>query len=104
MTMLLQTYDLLVSPTACFPAFTDINLEDNFTEDSDFPLHYFNGAFTMQANLIGYPAASIPVGFSSDGLPIGLHVIAPKGQEARIFSLALKYQETLPWVENYFSI
>ena len=99
-----QTYDLLVSPTACFPAFTDINLEDNFTEDSDFPLHYFNGAFTMQANLIGYPAASIPVGFSSDGLPIGLHVIAPKGQEARILSLALKYQENNPWIQSYFSI
>lgn len=104
MAQFFQTYDLLVSPTACFPAFTDINLEDNFTEGSDFPLHYFNGAFTMQANLIGYPAASIPVGFSSDGLPIGLHVIAPKGQEGRILSLALKYQENNPWIQSYFSI
>ena len=58
----------------------------------------------MQANLIGYPAASIPVGFSSDGLPIGLHVIAPKGQEGRILSLALKYQKNNPWIQSYFSI
>ena len=104
MAVFFQTYDLLVSPTACFPAFTDINLEDNFTEESDFPLHYFNGAFTMQANLIGYPAASIPVGFTADGLPIGLHVIAPKGKEGRILSLALRYEEANPWIKSYLSI
>lgn len=99
-----QAYDLLVSPTACFTAFTDINFEDNFTSESNFPLHYFNGAFTMQANLIGYPAASIPVGFSSEGLPIGLHVIAPKGEEGRILSLASKYAEAKPWIASYLSI
>ena len=58
----------------------------------------------MQANLIGYPAASIPVGFSSEGLPIGLHVIAPKGEEGRILSLASKYAEAKPWIASYLSI
>ena len=104
MAQFFQSYDLLVSPTACFPAFTDIDLEDNFTDESDFPLHYFNGAFTMQGNLIGYPAASIPVGFTSNGLPVGFHVLAPKHKEELILSLALKFQETKPWIKSYLSI
>ena len=58
----------------------------------------------MQGNLIGYPAASIPVGFTSNGLPVGFHVIAPKHKEELILSLALKFQETKPWIKSYLSI
>ena len=103
MAQFFMKYDLLVSPTACFEPFTDISFEDDFNSCSKFPLHYFNGAFTMQANLIGYPAASIPIGFTSNGLPVGFHVIAPKGEEGRILSLALKFQETKPWAKSYLS-
>ena len=36
-------------------------------------MQYWNGAFTMHGNAIGHPAASVPAGFSADGLPVADH-------------------------------
>lgn len=51
------------------------------------------GAF----NIYGVPAVSIPCGFSSDGLPVGLTIAGPRHSEARILSLALAYERATEW-------
>ena len=76
-----ETYDLIMSPVSCFPAFPNETFPGSITGSSSYPVQYWNGAFTMHANAIGHPAASVPAGFSKDGLPIGLQIIGRKYDE-----------------------
>ena len=59
-----ETCDLIMSPVSCFPAFPNETFPGSITGDSSYPVQYWNGAFTMHANAIGHPAASVPAGFS----------------------------------------
>lgn len=44
--------------------------------------------FTCLANIAGLPAISLPAGWSADGLPIGVQIVAGEGHEAGLFALA----------------
>jgi amidase len=48
-------------------------------------------------NLAGFPAASVPAGLTADGMPIGVQVVAPPGQEATILAIAAQLEELRPW-------
>jgi aspartyl-tRNA(Asn)/glutamyl-tRNA(Gln) amidotransferase subunit A len=48
-------------------------------------------------NRFGTPAVSVPCGFSADGLPIGLQIVAPAFREGRALSLAWTYQQATDW-------
>jgi amidase len=53
--------------------------------------------FTPPLNLVGFPAASVPAGFSADGLPIGVQLAAAPGGEALLLSLARQLEILRPW-------
>ena len=53
--------------------------------------------FTWPMNLAGLPAATVPVGFDEDGLPIGLQIVAPWLGEQRILDVAAFLQAARPW-------
>ena len=53
--------------------------------------------FTYICNVTGQPAASVPLYWNDDGLPIGVHLAAPFGDEATIFALAAQMEEARPW-------
>ena len=48
----------------------------------------------------GGPAMSVPLGMSSDGLPIGVHFAAPLGAEARLLALAFELEQAAPWIDR----
>ncbi len=48
---------------------------------------------TDHFNYFGLPAISIPCGFSSSGMPVGLQIIGPKGGEEQVLDLADRYQK-----------
>jgi aspartyl-tRNA(Asn)/glutamyl-tRNA(Gln) amidotransferase subunit A len=52
---------------------------------------------TRPANQTGLPALSIPCGFTPEGLPVGLQLMAPRWGEARLLAIALAYEESTPW-------
>jgi aspartyl-tRNA(Asn)/glutamyl-tRNA(Gln) amidotransferase subunit A len=52
--------------------------------------------FIQAMNLAGLPAMSVPVGVS-DGLPLGMHMVAPYLQEARLLGLAHQFQTMSDW-------
>ncbi len=52
---------------------------------------------TYPFNFTGHPAASIPCGKTSDGLPVGLQVVAPKFREDLILRFAAAFEEVWPW-------
>jgi Asp-tRNA(Asn)/Glu-tRNA(Gln) amidotransferase A subunit family amidase len=56
--------------------------------------------YTYPINMIGHPAASIPCGFSSDGLPIGLHIVGRMGDEETILAASAAFEQASPWAHR----
>lgn len=75
---ILKKYDFIVMPITPTTAF-------KLGEHSDNPLEmYLADLFSVQANVVGVPAISIPCGSDENGLPIGLQVIADDFEEAKL--------------------
>jgi aspartyl-tRNA(Asn)/glutamyl-tRNA(Gln) amidotransferase subunit A len=53
--------------------------------------------FTAPFNMAGLPAISIPCGFTTDGLPIGLQLVAVPWQEAKLLRAAYAYEQATEW-------
>ena len=75
-------YDFVISPTTPHTAF------DIGRRCDDPTVMYLEDIFTVQANLSGNPAISLPLGIHPNGLPIGLHVMAGNFQESNLLSFA----------------
>jgi aspartyl-tRNA(Asn)/glutamyl-tRNA(Gln) amidotransferase subunit A len=56
---------------------------------------------TRPANLTGLPAISVPCGFSSEGLPIGLQIIGRRFDEAAVLRVAYAYEQATPWHRRF---
>jgi aspartyl-tRNA(Asn)/glutamyl-tRNA(Gln) amidotransferase subunit A len=53
--------------------------------------------FTYPFNLTGQPAASVPCGFTSDGLPVGLQIVGRWRDEATVLRAAACFEAAQPW-------
>lgn len=56
--------------------------------------------YTQLANLTGRPAASLPLHWTAEGLPIGVQLVAPLGGETTLLALAAQIEEAFPWAER----
>ena len=98
-----ENYDLLLTPTISVPAFqcgkwpTEINSSkiDEFSVSQNAGFYHFAYPFNMSGN----PAASIPCGFSSEGLPIGLQIIGKRGDELSVLKASTEYEKSHPWAK-----
>ncbi len=88
------TYDLLLTPTLPVPSFgAGVNIPPEISERNIVSWVYYTYPF----NLTGNPAASIPCGFTLDGLPIGLQMVAGTNRETDIFTAAAAFEDARPW-------
>ncbi len=92
--------DILASPTSAIPA-PRIGEEaiqvKGVNERMQTPLGTLMGKFLRWTNLVGVPALSVPCGFSSHDLPIGLHLAGRPFNEASILNAANVYEASTPW-------
>jgi amidase len=93
---LFERFDLLLMPVAPVKPFP---IEQNFpdaigTRKLESYIDWLAPAFLV--TLVSLPAASVPAGLTSDGLPIGLQIVAPRFEEPRILSVAKIVQEANP--------
>ncbi len=56
--------------------------------------------FTFPFNLTGQPAATVPCGFSSDGLPIGLQIAGRRLDDATVLRACAAFEAARPWAEH----
>jgi aspartyl-tRNA(Asn)/glutamyl-tRNA(Gln) amidotransferase subunit A len=83
--------DALLTPTSPTPAF-------KLGERTQDPLQmYLADIFTIAVNLAGICGVSIPCGFTSSKLPIGLQIIGPKWGEETMLRVAAAYEQATPW-------
>ena len=58
---------------------------------------YLADTYTIGANLAGLPGLSIPAGFSTDGRPIGLQLLAPACEASRLLRAAAMFERATEW-------
>jgi len=83
--------DVIVTPTTPSPAF-------KAGEKTDDPLQmYLADIFTISVNLAGVPGMSVPCGFTSGELPVGLQIIGKHFDEESILKIAYAYEQATEW-------
>jgi aspartyl-tRNA(Asn)/glutamyl-tRNA(Gln) amidotransferase subunit A len=83
--------DVILGPTSPTTAF-------KLGEKSSDPVQmYLSDIYTIAVNLAGLPGMSIPCGFDSGGLPVGLQIIGNYFDEARMLNVAHQYQLATDW-------
>jgi len=86
-----EKVDAILTPTAPTAAFA------HGEKSGDLIAMYLNDVLTVPASLAGLPAISVPAGLSSDGLPLGLHLITNAFDEETLFRAA----EALEMAANF---
>jgi aspartyl-tRNA(Asn)/glutamyl-tRNA(Gln) amidotransferase subunit A len=86
-----EKVDVIMAPATPETAF-------NIGEKSDDPISmYLSDIFTIAVNLAGIPAMSIPIGFASNNMPVGLQIMGNYFEEAKLLNVAHKYQQATDW-------
>jgi Asp-tRNA(Asn)/Glu-tRNA(Gln) amidotransferase A subunit family amidase len=81
-----STVDLIVTPTTPARA-----------HGHDGPGSVMNVSLTWAFNISGHPAISVPAGFTDDGTPVGLQLVARHNDEARLIRVAAAFERIAPW-------
>jgi aspartyl-tRNA(Asn)/glutamyl-tRNA(Gln) amidotransferase subunit A len=94
MRQFMERYDLLVTPTLPITAFDAGRLSPS----DDATGKWVNWTpFSYPFNLTQQPAASVPCGFASDGLPVGLHIVGRMFDDAMVLRAAHAYESATEW-------
>jgi aspartyl-tRNA(Asn)/glutamyl-tRNA(Gln) amidotransferase subunit A len=86
-----ESVDVIITPTTPTAAF-------KVGEKIEDPLQmYLTDIFTISFNLAGVPGMSLPCGFTSQNLPVGLQIAGKHFNEASIFKVAYAYEQSTDW-------
>ncbi len=92
----MEGYDLLLTPTMSVPAF-QVGQFPRVIDGQQVDPRLGYMPYTPPFNLTGQPAASIPCGFTEDGMPIGLHIVGRRGEEETVLRASAAFEEARPW-------
>ncbi len=84
-----KKYDLIIGPTTTTTAF------DIKEETTDPSKSFLDDVLVIPVNMAGLPGLSLPIGFSKEKLPIGLHIIGNRFEEAKIYQFASFIEDKL---------
>lgn len=92
----MRRYDLLVTPTLAVPAFP-VNIRGPEKIDGRIVAPIKWTAFTFPFNMTGQPAASIPAGWTEDGLPVGLQIVGRHLDDPLVLRASAAFEAARPW-------
>ncbi|CDX25382.1 Amidase [Mesorhizobium plurifarium] len=95
-----KDFDILLTPTmpcVAIPHSVNTTIKEGLAlddfRDSYMALYQYQGVF----NVTGHPSVSLPLFHSSDGLPIGIQIVARFGDEATVVRVSRDLEQALPW-------
>lgn len=96
----MQNYDLLLTPTLSVPPFP-IHMQGPEKIDGKIvdPFEWLH--FTYPLNMTGQPAATIPAGFTSDRLPVGLQIVGRHLDDPLVLKASAAFEQASPWMDNW---
>ena len=105
---LLKDFDIIITPTVACPAFEigKSGIYDRETMKSDIFINQKRVSmlgwlsFTYPFNISGHPAASIPCGWTSDGLPIGMQIVGKRFDELTVLQASKAFEDMSPWQDK----
>lgn len=92
----MKSYDLLLTPTLAVPPFP-LHVQGPEKIDGQIVPPFKWLAFTFPFNLTGQPAATVPAGFTGDGLPIGLQIVGRHLDDPLVLRAAAAFEAARPW-------
>jgi aspartyl-tRNA(Asn)/glutamyl-tRNA(Gln) amidotransferase subunit A len=93
-----QKYDLLLSPVMSCTAFPIGQPPAQVAGQTIPPMGWMG--FTQPFNLNGAPAASVPCGFDSQGMPVGLQIVGRAYEDATVLRAARAFEQLSPWAQH----
>ena len=99
----MQDYDLLLTPTLAVPPFPVGMQGPEKTEGRiTHPTAWLS--FTLPINMTGQPAATVPAGWTDDGLPVGLHIVGRHLDDPTVLAASAAYEAARPWKDKWPSL
>jgi len=94
-----KNYDILITPSTAIPAFKlGIMFPSKINGINVSPTAWM--PFSFPFNMTGHPAASIPSGWSSNRLPIGMQIIGKRFDELTVLQVSKAFEELAPWQDK----
>lgn len=100
MARLMQRYDLLLTPTTATPAFGLFMQGPEVIEGRMVSSAHWL-PFTFPMNMTGQPAASVPAGRTSDGLPVGLQIVGRHLDDPLVLRASRCFEKARPWAGDW---
>jgi Asp-tRNA(Asn)/Glu-tRNA(Gln) amidotransferase A subunit family amidase len=95
----LKEYDLVLSPTVAVSPFSKYADSPSDIDGDAVPPNGWH--LTLPYNFSGHPAASVPAGVTSDGLPVGLQVAGRRFADDDVIAACRAYERHRPWQDSY---
>jgi aspartyl-tRNA(Asn)/glutamyl-tRNA(Gln) amidotransferase subunit A len=96
---LFERYDLLLTPTTSVVA-----LEVGRLNPPGWPQHAWDwfpwASFSYPFNFTGQPAATVPAGFTANGLPVGLQIVGRRFADLTVLQAARAFETARPWADR----
>lgn len=93
--------DVVITPTVTTPPTRVGQLRDDADPAADLAAMTAFTGNTILANATGFPAISLPLGWSSQGLPLGVSLTVGWGREDLLLGVSAVLEEALPWAHRY---
>ena len=96
----MQKYDLLLTPTLAVPAFP-VHMQGPEKIDGKIVAPFRWLAFTFPMNLTGQPAATVPAGWTEDGLPVGMQIVGRHLDDPLVLRASAAFEQAQPWKDRW---
>jgi amidase len=94
----LAPYDAVLTPTLAVPPLPVGALRNDADPEADFEAQKAFTPWTSAWNVTGMPAVSLPLHWTSSGLPVGVMLAARPAEEELLLALAAQVEDAAPWI------